>query len=89
MPAFIPPHSPGALVSRAPIRRGDVDLYLRVSASGPPTWVDEPEAATPFPSMREATRASLRLPGALRAFALPRDVECAVHADSARQKGLH
>ena len=68
--------SPAAIVSKAPVKRGDADLYLRFATNGAPTWVDEPSAATAFATMREATRASARLPGALRAFALPRDVEC-------------
>ena len=89
MPTLISHHSPAAIVSKAPVRRSDIDVYLRVDASGAPTWVDEPEAATAFATMREATRAALRLPGALRAFALPRDVECVVHADSASQRDLH
>jgi hypothetical protein len=61
-----PPHP--AIVARS----GDhKDLYLRMSNAGVPTWIDDPVGATAFASMREAMRASLQLPGGLRAFALP------------------
>jgi len=65
-----------AIVTRA--STGGDGPYLRLNEAGAPTWIDDPSAATPFVSMREAMRASLRLPGALRAFALPREVECAL-----------
>ena len=34
-------------------------------------WTDASERAQRFPNVREATRVALRLPGRLRAFALP------------------
>ena len=73
----LPPLSRAAIVARqsAP---GDLGQYLRLTDAGAPTWIDDPHAATPFASMREAMRASLRLPTALRAFAVPREVEFGV-----------
>jgi hypothetical protein len=49
--------------------------YLRLASDGAVAWEADPEMATPFESMREAARAALRLPGALRAFGLPRHAE--------------
>jgi len=66
-----------ALVART--ERPDMQRYLVVSSSGAPRWVDDPEAATAFVSMREAARMAMRLPATLRAFGLPRDAELAVH----------
>lgn len=60
-----------AVVSRAPIRPWDEAQYLRVAAEGPASWTADPATATTFASMREATRAAMRLPAALRAFGLP------------------
>jgi hypothetical protein len=51
------------------------ESYLRLTTDGAVVWQADPSSATSFASMREATRAALRLPGALRAFALPRHVE--------------
>jgi hypothetical protein len=65
-----------ALVART--ERPDFERYLLVTSSGAPVWVDDPEAATAFASMREAARMAMRLPAALRAFGLPRDAELAV-----------
>lgn len=42
---------------------------------GLPVWTEDLASATAFDSMREATRAALRLPGSIRAFALPLDVQ--------------
>ncbi|HVN02057.1 MAG TPA: hypothetical protein VMT68_17790 [Caulobacteraceae bacterium] len=61
---------------------GGAGPYLRLTDAGLATWIDDPRAATSFPNMREATRACVRLPGALRAYALPRDVECALEGVS-------
>ncbi|MBS0408804.1 MAG: hypothetical protein JSR86_02730 [Proteobacteria bacterium] len=49
--------------------------YLRLASDGAVAWEADPEMATPFESMREAARAALRLPAALRAFGLPRHAE--------------
>jgi hypothetical protein len=67
------PSSP-ALVTR-PCDRDDAARYLLVAPEGGPRWVHDPEQATAFASMREATRMALRLPAALRAFGLPRGPE--------------
>ena len=42
-----------------------------LSARPGQTWVADPREAAVFESSREATRQALRLPSALRAFALP------------------
>jgi hypothetical protein len=52
--------------------------YLVITPTGASVWVDDPEFATAFPSMREATRFAMRLPAALKAFSLPREPELAV-----------
>ena len=72
------PLSRAAIVAKQSTHPGDLGQYLRLADNGAPMWIDDPHAATPFASMREAMRASLRLPGALRAYALPRDVEFGV-----------
>lgn len=51
--------------------------YLCVKGAGQADWVDDPEAATAFASMREAARTA-RLPASLRAFGLPRAPELAL-----------
>jgi hypothetical protein len=58
----------------AVLSRGD-GAYLRLGDQTGPVWVKSPWAATAFPSMRDAARAAIRLPSALRAFGLPLDVE--------------
>ncbi len=60
-----------AVVTHAPAHPYDAVEYLEVRDKGPLVWTRDLSAATAFPSMREATRAALRLPGALRAFSLP------------------
>ncbi|MFI4934969.1 MAG: hypothetical protein ACHP7N_10150 [Caulobacterales bacterium] len=68
---------PGAaLVSKRPRRTDDPSEYLVLTPEGQALWTDDPEAATPFASMREAMRMAVRLPAAVRAFGLPREVEC-------------
>jgi hypothetical protein len=64
-----PPHP--ALVSRAPASPEGDELFLVLTPAGQAHWTPEPAAATPFQSMREAARAALRLPSALRAFSVP------------------
>lgn len=64
-----------AVVART--ERSDTQRYLFVTSAGAPVWVEDPQAATAFSSMREAARMALRLPVALRAFSLPRDLEVA------------
>jgi len=52
--------------------------YLCATGAGQADWVDDPEAATAFASMRETARTALRLPASLRAFGLPRAPELAL-----------
>lgn len=60
----------GALVSKVdPIAHAD--RYLQITAAGRLEWVADPDAATPFPSMRDATRMAMRLPAGQRAFGIP------------------
>ncbi len=59
-----------AVVARNPIA-GDAEQYLTLSPQGAPSWTCDLKAATPFTSMREATRMALRLASADRAFGLP------------------
>jgi hypothetical protein len=60
----------GAVVSRIdPIAHAD--RYLHVTDRGAFEWVADPDEATPFASMREATRMALRLPAGQRAFGVP------------------
>ena len=67
-----------AIVSRSKDRGADPDRYLALSAAGAPVWTEDLAAATTFGSMREATRAALRLPGALRAYSIPLGPELAL-----------
>ena len=60
-----------ALVCRAPLGALGQDQYLRLSEEGAPFWTEDPSGATAFDSLREATRAAMRLPSGLRAFGLP------------------
>jgi hypothetical protein len=60
-----------AVVSRPHDRVTEPDQYLMLTPQGVARWTDDPTAATPFPTMREAMRAAVRLPGSLRAFGLP------------------
>ena len=67
-----------ALVAKTDLATA-AERYLLVMPAGQPVWIDNPKAATPFVSMREATRMAMRLPAALRAYGLPREAELAVH----------
>jgi len=60
-----------ALVSRPSPRSHEPSQYLLVTQAGSLNWTPKPEAATVFNSMKEATRAAVHLPGAVRAFAVP------------------
>lgn len=60
-----------AVVSRAAAQACDAEKYLQLSSNGSGGWTSDLAAATAFASMREATRAALRLPASLRAFSLP------------------
>jgi hypothetical protein len=56
-----------AVVART---RSDNLEYL-VRAAGPAEWAVSADVAARFENLREATRAALRLPSNLRAFAMP------------------
>lgn len=71
-------HDQPALVAKTGLRKDAADTYLFVTPLGQTVWVDDPEAATAFASMREATRAAMRLPATLRAYGLPREPEVAL-----------
>jgi hypothetical protein len=58
-----------ALVAR--VRSDAVEYLAAVSAKGGDAWVKSPAEAVVFISSREATRQALRLPSALKAFAMP------------------
>lgn len=60
-----------AFVARIPGVGAEGPAYLRLSPDGGQEWVDDRSAATPFATMREATRQATRLPAKLRAFGLP------------------
>lgn len=68
-----------ALVAKSAVADHMEDRYLLMTEAGVPLWVADPEIATPFASMREATRMAMRLPAASRAFGMPRNVEISAH----------
>ena len=68
-----------ALVARTDSKL-EAERYLLVMPAGRAIWVADPETATAFASMREATRMATRLPAAERAYGLPRDAELAIHS---------
>ncbi|WP_296600657.1 hypothetical protein [Phenylobacterium sp.] len=71
-----------APVSPALVARTDTaahaERYLLVMPAGGTQWVTNAADATPFASMREATRMAMRLPARDRAYGLPREAELAV-----------
>jgi hypothetical protein len=79
MLAFFQPTSDTPAVVAHTDLAHDRERYLLVAPQGRPVWVENPESATAFASMREATRMATRLPAALRAYGLRRDVEVALH----------
>ena len=68
-----------AVVSRATGAATFGDRYLVLADAGRVEWTADPRQATAFASMREAARMALRLPSALRAFGLLRDIEVDAH----------
>ena len=64
-----------AIVSRCDNLHHGKEQFLQYGAQDTPRWVDQPEGATAFESMREATRAAIRLPADLRAYSLPWPLE--------------
>jgi len=77
MPATQPIPPVSALVARTNLD-ADAEHYLLVTPAGRTVWVEDPQTATSFTSMREATRMAMRLPSGLRAFGLPLETELAV-----------
>jgi hypothetical protein len=73
--------SHAALVARRQLAPGAPGQYLQLSTECPPRWTSDPEAATAFESMREAARAAARLPAAVCAYGMPRDVELMASRD--------
>ena len=67
----------GALVSKAGDTPSAPMWYLVMTPTGDVRWVHDATAATAFPTMRDATRAAVRLPARHRAFGLPRGAEIA------------
>jgi hypothetical protein len=72
-------HNP-AVVARHPYYAPSGEEYLVLSEIGASSWTADPRVATAFESMREATRAALRLSGEGRAFGLPLRAELGAHA---------
>jgi hypothetical protein len=75
-----PAYSP-SIVSRWGSNPKEPELYLQYDAVGDGRWVQDPQAATAFESMREAIRAASHLPGELRAFGVPLGPELLVRRD--------
>ncbi len=73
------PRSALAIVSKAGLNATSPGEYLHLDEDGAQRWVKNPVEATSFSSMRDAMRMALRLPGSLRAFGLPRDVEMSLY----------
>ena len=63
----------GAVVSKSGPSQSSPLEYLQLAENGAMVWVRDPTIATPFPSMRDATRMATRLPARLRAYGLPRE----------------
>ena len=60
-----------AVVLRPSERAREPERYLIINGEGPANWTHDPQSATAFASMREATRAALHLPADVRAFSMP------------------
>jgi hypothetical protein len=71
-----------AIVARHVRTGGAADEYLVLAPDGAASWTADTRIATAFASMREATRAALRLSGAGPTFGLPLGPELAL-------SGLH
>jgi len=69
-----------AIVARHAYDPDAAEEYLVLGPNGAASWTADSRIATAFASMREATRAALRLPGAGRAFGLPQRPELALGA---------
>lgn len=60
-----------ALVARTERDPKRTERFLQLSARGLPVWVEDPESATAFASLREAMRMASQLPADVRAFSVP------------------
>lgn len=80
MHAFAAPAPHQSAVVAKTETASDHESYLLIMPAGRSIWIADPEAATAFASMREATRMAARLPSAQRAYGLPREAELAIHA---------
>jgi hypothetical protein len=69
-------HTPGALVCRALESPRQDEVFLVDVAGEAPSWTSDATRATRFPTMRDAMRAAVRLPGALRAYGAPAPGAC-------------
>lgn len=79
MPMNTPtPTANPAIVARHVRSGGAADEYLVLTPDGAASWTADTRIATAFASMREATRAALRLRGAGAAFGLPLGPELAL-----------
>lgn len=81
MPTPQPVQPAPALVAKMQTFGEDGERYLLLTPAGRSIWVDDPETATAFTSMREAARMAARLPANFRAFGLLRDVELDLRRD--------
>lgn len=72
------PTSNPAVVARTN-QTSEAETHLLVMPAGRAIRIEDPEAATAFPSMREAIRMTARLPTNQRAYGLPREAKVAVH----------
>ena len=60
------------MASAAVVARSRLDrLEYLVQTAGTTEWAVNEQGAAKFETLRDATRAAMRLPGAFRAFALP------------------
>jgi hypothetical protein len=66
-----------AVVTKAHLEQQSPETYLLITPAGRAIWVEDPQAATTFASMREGTRMAMRLPSSVKAFSLPREPEIA------------
>jgi hypothetical protein len=69
-------NSPAALVCRASGTPRQDEVFLVAAAGEAPSWTADATRATRFPTMRDAMRAAVRLPGALRAYGAPAPTRC-------------
>lgn len=70
------PHA--AIVAKTDVA-SHAEQYLVMSDAGAPAWVSDPQAASAFASLREATRMALRLPASLKAYGLPQEGQATRH----------